>query len=401
MRTRWTPGTSAWTGPDRSTRTTEYAVYAAALQTTDPKKKIELFESLEQRNPSSEYLPKAYGQLFLAYRQAGANDKALALAEKVLAKDQSDPDMLLVVASDYVAKKKEPEKVHAYTAKAAEMVASQPKPEGVADADWQKMRGARLGAAHFLNGSLYYAESNWAQADKQLREALPHLENAQVKAEALYYLGFANYKLEKAQEAANYYRQCAAIKSRFQGLATKNLQGIKSPVQRSQVNLLIPNLGSTSLKYQMLEMPSEKVLARGRMERVTDYREAIAQVRTAGVRIDAVALKAVHAGPDYRGTFVIDDAPHPRHGGVPARGAGAQRHLSDGHPGVPRGAAGRAAGGRLRDRVPRHHAGCGAALRGAAGLARRRRGEVRLPWRVPPVHRRTGLRFDAAGTRAW
>lgn len=74
------------------------------------------------------------------------------------------------------------------------------------------------------------------------------------------------------------------------------------------MNLLIPNLGSTSLKYQILEMPSETVLARGRMERVQDYREAIAQVRTGDTRIDAVGLKAVHAGPDYRGTFLIDAA---------------------------------------------------------------------------------------------
>jgi tetratricopeptide (TPR) repeat protein len=207
---------------------TEYSLYATALQVTDPKKKIELIEALEQRNPSSEYLPKSYGQLFIAYRQAGVNDKALALAEKILATDQSDPDMLLVVASDYVAKKKEPAKVHAYSAKAAELAAAQPKPEGVADADWQKLRGVRLGAAHFLNGSLYYAESNWAQADKFLREALPYLDNPQLKAEALYYLGFANYKLEKAQEAANFYRQCGTIKSRFQALANKNLQGIKS-----------------------------------------------------------------------------------------------------------------------------------------------------------------------------
>src|ERR1035438_10862620 len=29
------------------------------------------------------------------------------------------------------------------------------------------------------------------------------------------------------------------------------------------MNLLVPNLGSTSLKYQILEMPSEKVLGRG------------------------------------------------------------------------------------------------------------------------------------------
>jgi len=73
------------------------------------------------------------------------------------------------------------------------------------------------------------------------------------------------------------------------------------------VNLLIPNLGSTSLKYQILEMPSERALAKGRLERVTDYREAIAQISTGGTRIDAVALKAVHAGPKYRGTFVVDD----------------------------------------------------------------------------------------------
>ncbi len=73
------------------------------------------------------------------------------------------------------------------------------------------------------------------------------------------------------------------------------------------MNLLIPNLGSTSLKYQILEMPSEKVLDRGRIERVRDYGEAIAQIGTTGISVDAVAFKAVHAGPQYRGTFVIDD----------------------------------------------------------------------------------------------
>jgi len=73
------------------------------------------------------------------------------------------------------------------------------------------------------------------------------------------------------------------------------------------MNLLVPNLGSTSLKYQILEMPSEKVLGRGRYERVRDYREAIEQIRTGGVSVDAVAFKAVHGGPRYCGTHVIDD----------------------------------------------------------------------------------------------
>src|SRR5262249_14973707 len=74
----------------------------------------------------------------------------------------------------------------------------------------------------------------------------------------------------------------------------------------NQVNILIPNLGSTSLKHQILEMPSERLLGKGRLECVTDYRDAIRTIQTGGVPIDAVALKAVHAGPNYRGTFVVD-----------------------------------------------------------------------------------------------
>jgi acetate kinase len=73
------------------------------------------------------------------------------------------------------------------------------------------------------------------------------------------------------------------------------------------VNLLIPNLGSTSLKYQILQMPSETVLGKGRLERVANYRDAIQTIGTGDTPIDAVALKAVHAGPDYRGTFVVDE----------------------------------------------------------------------------------------------
>jgi acetate kinase len=39
---------------------------------------------------------------------------------------------------------------------------------------------------------------------------------------------------------------------------------------------------------------------------VTDYGAAIEQISTAGIAIHAIALKAVHGGPDYRGTFVVD-----------------------------------------------------------------------------------------------
>ena len=103
------------------------------------------------------------------------------------------------------------------------------------------------------------------------------------------------------------------------------------------MKVLVPNLGSTSLKYQLLDMDGERVLARGKIERIggaqaaittwdvdgkssqaaaaiADHRAAIALLighlrsgaQPAG--IDAVGFKAVHGGPRYRGSFVVDDA---------------------------------------------------------------------------------------------
>jgi len=73
------------------------------------------------------------------------------------------------------------------------------------------------------------------------------------------------------------------------------------------MNILIANLGSTSLKYQLLAMPEESELARGRLERVADYGSAIAAIDVRGRAVDAVAFKAVHAGPEYRGTYRVDE----------------------------------------------------------------------------------------------
>jgi acetate kinase len=101
------------------------------------------------------------------------------------------------------------------------------------------------------------------------------------------------------------------------------------------MKVLIPNLGSTSLKYQLLDMDGERVLARGKIERigsaeavVTTWDAAGTQTQTTaaipnhraaveflnqqlksagGSGIEAVGFKAVHGGPRYRGSFRVDD----------------------------------------------------------------------------------------------
>jgi acetate kinase len=103
------------------------------------------------------------------------------------------------------------------------------------------------------------------------------------------------------------------------------------------LQVLVPNLGSTSLKYQLLDMDGERVLARGKIERIgsaqaavttwdaegksrqttaaiPDHRAAIQQLvkhlqsGSGPSTIDAVGFKAVHGGPRYRGSFVVDSA---------------------------------------------------------------------------------------------
>ncbi len=87
---------------------------------------------------------------------------------------------------------------------------------------------------------------------------------------------------------------------------------------------LIPNIGSTSFKYRVLQMPEEAVLAEGRVERIgqpggecPDYPAAIGKC-LAGIagpgkalknlsEIDAVGFKVVHAGPLSQPQLIGDE----------------------------------------------------------------------------------------------
>jgi len=207
----------------------EYALYAMAIQTTDPRKKVDLIETLQARNPQSQYMGQVLPLEFQAYRQIGDNDKATALAEKILATDQTNQDMLLVVADNSLQKGKDPEKVIAYSNKLIEVMNSKQKPEGVSDADWDARKKTVIGLGHYMIGKQYFNEKKYGPADKELRVALPLVESNQgLKAETLFMLGFSNYKMENIMDSLKFNQQCAAIKSPFQAQAAKNVTVIKT-----------------------------------------------------------------------------------------------------------------------------------------------------------------------------
>ncbi|MBL8177281.1 MAG: hypothetical protein JNK48_21580 [Bryobacterales bacterium] len=214
---------------------TEYSLYAAAVAAQDPNHRILLYEALETRNPQGQYIAPLSLPYFFALRQTNQNDKAIAVAERVLQKDQSSEDMLLAVADHHFNKKGDPARIVELSNKLAEVMGSKAKPEGVADADWEKRKNLMTGLGHWMAGVTYGNQSKWKESDESLRKALPLVsDNDQLKAQTLFYLALSNYKMGEPKkdkklmaEALKFNVQCAAIKSPFQGQASKNASVIR------------------------------------------------------------------------------------------------------------------------------------------------------------------------------
>ncbi len=83
------------------------------------------------------------------------------------------------------------------------------------------------------------------------------------------------------------------------------------------MRVLVTNIGSTSFKYRLLELPGEQPLVEGRVERIgqpgsecPDYAVAIRRCMAAvgdPSSLDAVGFKAVHAGP-LSGAHRVDES---------------------------------------------------------------------------------------------
>jgi tetratricopeptide (TPR) repeat protein len=214
---------------------TEYSIFASALKATDPARVVALVESLEQRNPDSPYLSKAYGRYLNALRQAGQNDKAGAAAEKEAQRDPSNEDVLLV-AADYNMHRKDQDKALTYSTKLVELPQSKAKPDEVSEADWRKKKTTLLGLAYWMQGASYNGNKQFSQADKALRQALPVVKgNTQLEPIVLFQLGVADFQLGKAsknrsmmQDALKFSQQSAAMNSPVQTDAKNNVKAISN-----------------------------------------------------------------------------------------------------------------------------------------------------------------------------
>jgi tetratricopeptide (TPR) repeat protein len=199
---------------------TEYDAYRAAVDAERPEVSIRLIEGFLKTYPNSRYAGPALLPLMNAYRVTGANQKALDTAEKVLASDPDQEQALIIVAQVLLDRRANYPRIVAICNKL--LAAYQNAAPGSADVE--KRKALVTGLAYQILGYAHVFENKFEEAERYLRLGLPYAKgNPQTEAGLLFYIGYANYYLEKYAAAAEYFRRCLDIPSAFQEQAKRQI----------------------------------------------------------------------------------------------------------------------------------------------------------------------------------
>jgi hypothetical protein len=209
-------------------------IVSAAVQ-ADEAVTVDLISMLEQQNPKSKALNDAYGTYLVALDKTGAGAKIPAIAEKALANFPENDDLLLYMTDTAMTRKQNDRAISYANRLTAALNKRTTKPEGVSAEDWEHKRSQALAHGYYIAGILSAVKGVWVAADKNLRAALPLIQDQPtMQGPVLFYLGMANYQLgrmtlnkAKMLDAVKFSEQSMAIQSEYQDQARHNALVIK------------------------------------------------------------------------------------------------------------------------------------------------------------------------------
>src|ERR1700693_3836309 len=203
------------------------------VPTTDQAKRIELGEAFLQKYPNSRYRSPVYGTLVMAYVQSGQVQKMEEAADKEIALNPNDVQVLAVVAQTLPramnSKTPNPDKVLAKAEesarKAIELTPTLPKPATVTDDAFSAVKNQTLAMAHGGLGLVYIRRGKFSEAIPELNQSVtidptPDPVN-------YYLLGMANAKTSHFDDAAAAYNKCAATAGAMQETCKKGAEEVK------------------------------------------------------------------------------------------------------------------------------------------------------------------------------
>lgn len=217
----------AWTervqyGKEVSTYT-EYALAttAAQVQVSEPAKAVALVDALIAQNAKSKYLDELCANAYLvALGKAGGPAKQAEGMAKIVA---GRPDNIVALTA---LSELRPASAGANASRLL-AAAKKPKPEGLPDAEWEKMKNSALANGYFYAGFTAGQKQAWKECDSNLKSALPLIAgDASKTATAYFSLGICNFNFGKLtndrtrmQAGQQYMEKAAAMKGPYQNQA--------------------------------------------------------------------------------------------------------------------------------------------------------------------------------------
>jgi tetratricopeptide (TPR) repeat protein len=213
----------------------EEAAYKAFTEvpSSDHAKRIQLGEAFLQKYPNSRYRPSVYSALTMSYLQNGQVDKMEEVADKEIALNPNDVQVMAVLAQTLprAMNSKTPEpakqlaKAEQYSRKAIELTPTLPKPANLTDENFSAAKNQTLAMAHGGLGLVYIRRGQFSEAIPELNQSVtidptPDPVN-------YYLLGMANAKASHFDDSAAAYTKCAAIAGAMQETCKKGAEEAK------------------------------------------------------------------------------------------------------------------------------------------------------------------------------
>jgi len=201
----------------------QQAVYNGAIQAKDAGKRAGYLTRFAQAFPDSPYANQALGVAATSYLQAQNTPKMLEVANGLLAKDPNNVGMLLLLSDYYCDKADQLAKAETYAKKAISVLGTAPKPEGVADEQWDRQKNLQKGLALSSLGQVNIEKKDNAQAVENLKADDGSYGRNQ------YRLGYALLNLKRTAEAKDAFTQAASVNGPYKSLALDKLKASGGP----------------------------------------------------------------------------------------------------------------------------------------------------------------------------
>src|SRR5579863_5228057 len=154
----------------------EYSLASTAISITDQAKMEELVDALLELSPKSQYLTLCSSTYLAALAKQGP-EKQLAAAQKLLNANANNEDALDALANGYISSS--PDRASGFATRLLTVMKAKAKPDGVAEADWEKKKSIMLGDGYYISGTTACAKSGWIECDRNLKLAVPYVSRDQ------------------------------------------------------------------------------------------------------------------------------------------------------------------------------------------------------------------------------